>query len=86
MTETIAAAAIKLHDVVYSVEKPARHHHVFEYMYNMGVEDHRDHTQGFVTDTGRFVDRKEALAIAKAANQLIRKTSPEYLLFSEDLW
>lgn len=41
--------------------------------------------QGFVTNTNRFVDRREALKIAIAANQLIEQTTfPE--LYSEDLY
>jgi hypothetical protein len=42
--------------------------------------------QAFVTNTGRFVSREEALAIAKAAGQYIRKTGNQHHLFSEELW
>lgn len=31
-----------------------------------------DWEQGFLTNKGRFVDRKEAMKIAKAQNQVIR--------------
>lgn len=44
--------------------------------------------QGFIDNSGKFLDRKEALAVAIAANQInVRreKTSPEDELFSEDL-
>lgn len=41
--------------------------------------------QGFLTSTGRFVDRKEAKMIAKNANQLIRDSVFENLI-SEDLY
>jgi len=41
--------------------------------------------QGFVTNTNRFVNRVEALKIAKEANQLIEETTfPE--LYSEDIY
>lgn len=41
--------------------------------------------QGFVTNTNRFVDRIEALAIARTANQIISDTTfPE--LYSEDIY
>lgn len=41
--------------------------------------------QGFVTNRNRFVDRVEAMQIARAAGQLIAETSfPE--LYSEDLY
>lgn len=44
--------------------------------------------QGFLTDAGRYVNREEALAIARSAGQLEGRTKhrPEHLLMSEDLW
>jgi len=42
--------------------------------------------QGFVDNLGEFHDRFEALKIASAAGQLIRKTPPNDRLFSEDLY
>lgn len=45
--------------------------------------------QGFLTDKKRFVDRKEALQIARNANQLLKvdKTCTEFTeLYSEDVW
>lgn len=45
--------------------------------------------QGFVDQFGVFMDRKEALAVAREAGQLntrTSKTAPEHLLFSEDLY
>jgi hypothetical protein len=43
--------------------------------------------QGFVTNRGDFVDRVEALAIAKDREQLKgEKIGNQRLLFSEDLW
>lgn len=47
-----------------------------------------DWEQGFLTNKGRFVDRKEAMEIAKAQNQVIRLSgspNPD-ILFSEDLY
>ncbi len=41
--------------------------------------------QGFVTEFGEFVDRKEALKIAQAAGQIIHKHNPKDVLLSEDL-
>jgi hypothetical protein len=48
----------------------------------------RSNTQGFVTSTGRFVDRVEALRIATAAGKLVGRTKhhPLNKLTSEDLW
>lgn len=59
---------------VWSSPRPARHLAISEA------------TQGFVLGDGTFVDRFEALAIARANGQLIRKTEPADRLFSEDLW
>jgi hypothetical protein len=41
--------------------------------------------QGFITDSGRFVDRIEGLKIATEANQIVFKFPPLYELLSEDL-
>lgn len=78
MTRTITGVAYRLPleagGTVWSAPRPARH------CCPPGT------TQGFILDDGRFVDRFEALAIAQANGQLIRKTQPEDRLFSEDLW
>jgi len=43
--------------------------------------------QGFLTNKNRFVDRKEALKIAKDMNQIIIKINDrKTLLYSEDLY
>ena len=47
-----------------------------------GVVCGRNCTQGFVTDTGEFVDRRKAAEIAHKAGQTKKLESP---LFSEDL-
>lgn len=75
--------------VVYSVEQPGRHHHCIWAMAIFGEADAETTTdQGFITTHGRYVDRKLACRIARAAGQLDgrEKTNPTYLLFSEDLW
>jgi hypothetical protein len=41
--------------------------------------------QGFITTTGRFVDRVEGLAIAEREGQIIHKHPPFDELLSEDL-
>lgn len=43
------------------------------------------HEQGFVTNKNRFVDRKEAMEIARAANQLITSSTFDEL-YSEDIY
>jgi hypothetical protein len=77
----ITHVAYRLPDgTVWSAPRPARH--------SVPVKpcDAGDIVQGFLTDSGAFVDRFEALPIAQAAGQLIRKTPPEDRLFSEDVW
>ena len=45
-----------------------------------------DHTQGFLTSKGRFVNRKEAWKIALAAGQITEEDGYKQQLFSEDLY
>ena len=41
--------------------------------------------QGFVTECGKFANRKAALLIAERAGQIGEKHGPPNMLFSEDL-
>lgn len=86
--ETIAAAAVYYDGLIYSIDAPARHHHILRAMVKHDVDDAAmsPRYQGFVTNTGRFVDRYEAAKIARAANQLIRQPTPKDMLTSEDVW
>lgn len=86
MSDRIDRVAIKYAGLVHSAEQPRRHHHVIHEMAKRGLGPECMHNQGFVTDKGHFVDRHEAMIIAKAAGQLIRNTGPLDELFSEDLW
>lgn len=45
-----------------------------------------EYTQGFLTNKNRFVERKEAMKIAKKAGQVGDKTFSRHLLYSEDLF
>jgi hypothetical protein len=91
MTEKIDCAAIRHADgTVFTVPRPGRHHDVIAAMtqarkpYNgPGIGQH---VQGFVTDTGRFVDRYEARRIAEEASQLLDRESGLPQLYSEDVW
>jgi hypothetical protein len=94
-TATIVAAAIKCHDkdtgnFIISAPPPFRHHHLLRCFYGLSGEPLRNSgtNQGFLTSTGEFVDRKQAMVIALAANQpLIDHPSRiDVTLFSEDLW
>ena len=85
--EMIGGVAIQMGTSVIAMPPPNRHHNVIRLMVDTyGFHKPITGTQGFVTNTGRFVDRIEGLAIAKAANQL----KPNYIerneLYSEDVW
>ena len=55
-----------------------------------GLKQHEagEEIQGFLTSENRFVDRKEAMTIQKAAGKLNTKGQPldGQILFSEDLY
>lgn len=85
--ETIERAAIRRYSTVWSVPRPGRHHDVIAFMAEQGVDALGDYsTQGFTTSEGRFVERDEAMKIAKAAKQLIAAPHVPHALFSEDVW
>lgn len=55
---------------------------------HMQTVKHSEFTQGFVTDDGRFLDRREAFKIAMEFNQLLNLKDPwaPPTLMSEDLY
>lgn len=69
---------------------PARHHHVLHQLTILKEKGDRiDKGQGFVTDTGRYVDRQEGWKIAEAAGQLLERAPTDGrggTLYSEDVW
>ena len=81
--EKIASAAIRKDGIVYPCWA-----HTFLEIKRMNLhapDDVMKHAeQGFVTSTGRFVDRVEALSIAYNAGQVIHKHHPLDELMSED--
>jgi hypothetical protein len=92
--ETIVAAAIERNGLVYSIQRPARHHNVMRQMAAAGIPIPIEGTQGFLTNTGRFVDRREARLIADKARQIKARIGDDGVpysathkdLFSEDVW
>lgn len=82
--ERLVRAAI-LHDgKIWSVPAPGRHHHVILIMADAGLGPEAQRHQGFMTDTGRYVDRRDGLKIAEAADQIIRRTgNADDQLYSE---
>ena len=96
--ERIDAAALLLGKLVITLPPPARHHHLLRAVAHVGYKEfdlnRNTYAQGFVTNYRRFVGRREAMLIARAAGQLIPReggymegeinTGDE--LFSEDVW
>lgn len=87
MSRSIVAVAIQCNGKVYALPRPNRHWNVITRIHeeNPGIVIGKD-WQGFLDNDGKFVGRREACRIAKAAGQLIRKTQPPNKLFSENLW
>lgn len=87
MTERIVSAAIYLGAII-SLPRPARHGCIIASMDTImgidGILAYPDR-QGFITDTGRFVNRVEAFGIAWRAGQIVSGSNGPGL-FSEDLW
>jgi len=86
--ETISQAALFYGGEIYTVPRPGRHCDVIKMMCNdYGLRNmSRPENQGFVTSTGRFVNREEGLKIAQEANQIIKKHPRASELYSEDMW
>lgn len=76
--ETVAAAAVLVEGVLWTLPRPAAHAHILRAYSDVKQQPVpvSDHEQGFVTNTGRFVDRFEAAI-------LVGRTGA---LYSEDLW
>lgn len=79
VSERIVAAAIYSDlGLIVSLPAPARHGTILH-------SGQPDGVQGFLTSTGRFVNRVEAYYIAYRENQIIGEGRPPQL-FSEDVW
>ena len=91
MIEIIICAAIKLEDTG-KIYYGHRHNHCITAMTdNLSWYMNRQEIsklktiQGFITSNNRFVDRKEAMIIAKENNQIISNSNSDKL-YSEDLY
>ena len=82
--EHVVQVAIRCSGKTWVLNWPCRHGHIIQMLSQMSECDKLGpNTQGFVTNTGRFVDRKEAMLIARSAGQT---TSDDEFLYSEDVW
>jgi hypothetical protein len=89
MIERISGVAIMCRGVPVALPRPYRHHHIIQALAEMGEETPITGRQGFFTNKGRFVGRREALGIAKASGQYGKGLNPSRDLpdlYSEDLW
>jgi len=83
----ITHVAVIYNGVTYSLPRPNRHHNVIR-MIKGGC--YGPTNQGFLTDAGLYINRRDAFVLAKANGQLNRLSGDQYYqgdeLFSEDLW
>lgn len=77
-------------DEIFVVNQPGRHHHVVHFMASIGIKQTTLANQGFLTNRGRYVNRTEAMIIARKADQLLDKNKDKSYrdreLYSEDVW
>jgi hypothetical protein len=88
LIEKITAVAITDQNTgrVWSLPAPARHGDLVLLLkdYNIILTGSK---MGFLTNLGRFVDRKEGWIVASKANQILSTSAPDgTVLVSEDLW
>jgi hypothetical protein len=83
---SITHVAIMQQDRIYSLPKPNRHADVIRMMIvEHGMEGPMTGIQGFLTEIGGFMNRKDAAKLAVDTRQ-VKNLSVEGELFSEDLW
>lgn len=90
----IVAAACRFRGEIWTLPRPARHHHILHVMHEVlgwngetrkvePLADEERIDQGFVDDAGVFIDREMSAIAAFMCGQIAEKKSE---LFSEDLW
>jgi hypothetical protein len=78
----IVSAAIRLNGILFQARKPGRHADVIQLMAKQGF---RGGEQGFMTDTGEFLNRGAAAEHALKCGQISKISWPPFL-YSEDVW
>lgn len=81
----IIGVALRRYDLIVYQPRPARHHHLIRGLSRSGVDFVTDWEQGFLSDAGTFLTRREAAELALASGAVEAPHSPDEL-FSEDLW
>ena len=83
----ITEVAIKVNDKIYSLPRPARHVDVIQHF---NIKWNTPRIEGFLDDGHLFVDRVEAMRIAKMCKQPLidfwNDLDAATELYSENLW
>lgn len=87
----ITHVAIQYAGLVWMLPPPNRHHNVIRMIAEQnGVGVKGPDVQGFVCDTGDFLNRRQAFGLAAVNGQLKRRPGEKFYqgkeLYSEDLW
>ena len=88
-SEFIICSAVRWQKTIICGRRHADCYTIADALMNGGFLERERKHQGFMTSTGRFIDRAEAFKIAKANNQIIHKmfdNDKEGSLTSEDLY
>lgn len=87
----ITHVAVKFDGITYALPKPNRHHHVLRMLFEqLGHGINGPHSEGFLDETGHYMNRRNAFDHATRNGQVLPRTKPGCYqgdeLFSEDLW
>lgn len=87
----ITHVAVRFRGTVHSLPKPNRHHDVIRLICETTGADYVDANgpddQGFLDESGRFLNRKQALVSALDNDQIKDASKVLHgMLFSENLW
>jgi hypothetical protein len=86
MPALIVGVAIVFENQLYSLPAPNRHHNVIRLIAEEnGVGINGPDVQGFVDQSGKFYNRRQAMTLVRTNGQLKIETT-NFELFSEDLW
>ncbi len=84
---SIVRAAVLYKDFVWSKPAPMRHFDIINEMFDiLGGNVDSVQTDGFVSASGHFLDRRSALALARICGQEFIEEPAGDELFSENLW
>ncbi len=89
--KVITHVAVKTPYLTWVLPAPNRHHNVLRAMFDLKVKRYYgQEVQGFLDDSGEFLNRRDAMKLASSNGQLKRDPNPSFYqgdeLYSEDLW